>query len=185
MPRPLCHRSLDFDATLGFPGEGPAWIFPFGLCFSWFGFVLPVSFWLCLLTWISFCFACSVPGRCRVPRSVCLWWGAAVLLGDAPTAAAMPIFPTTAGDLTRARMRSLRPALTLGRPVETKTLKLRERLLEQFGLWLGEQGLDMDSIFSQGIAAADDLNILLCRYGRLLYQSGKTYNSFAETINAY
>ena len=42
----------------------------------------------------------------------------------------------------------------------------------------------MDTIFSQGIAAADDLNILLCRYGRLLYQSGKTYNSFAETINA-
>ena len=28
------------------------------------------------------------------------------------------------------------------------------------------------------------MNILLCRYGRLLYQSGKTYNSFAETINA-
>lgn len=184
LPQSLYRHSLEFDASLGFPGEGPFCLIALCACFLcvW---LVHGCFVPCLLIWTSFCFACSVPVacHCRV-GSLCFPWVAAVLLGGAPAVAAMPVFPTTAGDWTRSRLRNRRPALTVGRPVETMTLKLRERLLEQFGLWIGEQGLDLDTIFSQGIAAADDLNILLCRYGRLLYQSGKTYNSFAETINA-
>ena len=96
----------------------------------------------------------------------------------------MPIFPQTPGDAQRALLRRSRPALTEGRPVEPRTLKLREKLFEQFSLWTGEQGVDLDGLLRQGIHSADDVNILLCRFGRQLYQSGKTYNTFAETINS-
>ena len=182
-----CHAQMDFDATLGFPGEGPfslSWLIHFRLpCFLGVFFLFP-SVLPCLLTWTSLCFAwwwgwwCAVFCFCRFPCRVALLC-CAVPLGDA-----MPIFPATPGDLQRANLRRQRPALVEGRPVEPRTVKLRERLLEQFALWVGEQGVELDGLFSQGIHAADDLNVLLCRYGRQLYQSGKTYNSFAETINA-
>lgn len=181
----LRHDILDFDSSLGFPGEGPVssygWIFLlFDLLASSF-LPLLLSF-VGLLTWTSFCFACW-------------WWGVVLcrrcplcllsaLLWAAPGAHGMPVFPTTPGDFQRASQRQARPALTEGRTVEPKTIRLRERLLELFGGWLCEQGVSLDGIFAQGIHAADDLNVLLCRYGRQLYQSGKTYNTFAETINA-
>ena len=184
------HSSMDFDSTLGFPGEGPflpgsffvGFLCHFGLCCV---LRFPLSF-RCLLTWTSFCFACwwwVVAAAClRCFR--CLLGRPLVLVLFLPCVSAMPIFPSTPGDVLRANLRRDRPALTEGRPVEPKTIKLRERLLEQFGYWIAEQGLCLDRILDQGIHAADDLNVLLCRYGRLLYQSGKTYNSFAETINA-
>ena len=184
------HTSLDFDSTLGFPGEGPSFsVSPQALLSYLFGFCCVLRFpclVLGLLTWISFCFACwgwvLAVACCRCPR--CFVGSCPLMLLFLPCVSAMPIFPTTPGDVLRASLRRDRPALTEGRPVEPKTIKHRERLLENFGYWIAEQGLCLDSILAQGIHAADDLNIPLCRYGRLLYQSGKTYNSFAETINA-
>ena len=41
-------------------------------------------------------------------------------------------FPSTPGDLQRAALRRNRLALAEGRTVEPKTLKLREKLLDQF-----------------------------------------------------
>ena len=62
-PHSLYHHSLDFDASLGFPGEGP-----FGFCFFcvWLVLLWSVAFRSSgLLTWTSFCFACFVPSVCR------------------------------------------------------------------------------------------------------------------------
>ena len=183
----LNHAEKDFDATLGFPGEGPVFVSSplfFGLPCALCSLSLALWSFPCLLTWTSLCFACwwgwwcASFCFCRFPCRVALLC-CAVSVGDA-----MPIFPVTPGDQQRANLRRQRPALVEGRPVEPRTIKLRERLLDQFNFWVGEQGLELDVLFSQGIHAADDLNVLLCRYGRQLYQSGKTYNTFAETINA-
>ena len=74
----LDFSSFDFDSTLGFPGEGPIR-------------VLPVFVWFCL-------FGCSLSRSCLAHCMLgCCW----VLLCPAP-AAAMPLHPSTPGDIQRA-----------------------------------------------------------------------------------
>ena len=84
------HGSLDFDASLGFPGEGPlTWLI-------WF-FSVTASLWtfsvsvlafalLCLLTWISFSFAC--------------WWGVG---GAVPSLSAFAACRCAVGCFSSAR----------------------------------------------------------------------------------
>ena len=74
----LDFSSFDFDSTLGFPGEGPIR-------------VLPVFVWFCL-------FGRSLSRSCLAHCMLgCCW----VLLCPAP-AAAMPLHPSTPGDIQRA-----------------------------------------------------------------------------------
>ena len=104
----LDFSSFDFDSTLGFPGEGPI-------------FVLPVLVWFCL-------FGCS-PSRFCSARCMlgCCW----VLLCSAPVAA-MPISPTTPGDIQRAHHRSGLSGLPEGRPVLARTGSLRSKYFSAF-----------------------------------------------------
>ncbi len=149
---------LDFDSTLGFPGEGPT-------C------VLPVLVWFCL-------FGCSLSR----PSSVrCLLGCCWVLLCSAPVLA-MPLVPTTPGDILRAHHRSA-SGLPEGRPVLARTGCLRAKYFSAFQSWLGEVGIDLDELLVSYHENVEEINCLLTRYGKELFKAGRTYNQFAETIN--
>ena len=155
----LDFSSFDFDSTLGFPGEGPIR-------------VLPVCVWFCL-------FGCSLSRSCLAHCMLgCCW----VLLCSAPVAA-MPLHPSTPGDIQRANQRSVLPGLPEGRPVLARTGTLRSRYFSAFQSWVGEIGVDLDDLLANYHENVEEINCLLTRYGRELFRAGRTYNQFAETIN--
>ena len=137
--RTSVHSGMDFDATLGFPGEGP---------FPWFFRVLG--------------FGCC---------GVCVDLSHGMLL------------PRNPGDRLRKAAREQAP-LPLGRPVERQTQRLRDRLWNDFLVWLGSQGLNAESVFWASAFDIDFVNIVLSKYGRGLYKAGRPYSHYSETINA-
>ena len=179
--------SMDFDQTLGFPGEGPPSLsLPSALAqlsasvslwrsllFGLFWLLLPL---LCLGSLISFLlFALRHPscGRAR---------GAVVfILCTAIPVRAME--PHTAGERTRAQARALRPALPSGRPTLEATTRLRARYWKIFESWLLAEGVDIAPLLETPTFYVEEWNAILTRFGRLLYEAGKPYNQYAETIN--
>ncbi|CAJ1398946.1 unnamed protein product [Effrenium voratum] len=117
--------------------------------------------------------------------------------GDAPTrdyevpAPLPPAFPallgsfplSNKGDVQRQASR-LPSGLPAGRPVEPATQKQRDGLLGSFRDWLTDQGVGYDSLILCPDPDTDGVNAVLIRYGRLLYQAGRPYTHYAETINA-
>ena len=154
--------ALDFDMTLGYPGEGP--VMP---CINWIsfanGFLCVLSAWGLLLSHsplLSFALLVSLPVR------------------------AMPLFPRNAGDVTRAKARAGKPPLPSGRPVLQITKRARDQLLHDLGTWMEEQGIDLDSLLENAFANIEEINVLVNRYGRKLYEAGRPLNHYSETINA-
>ena len=147
-PRSL-RRFMEFDQTLGFPGEGPSLRpahYPLGVLFP-----SSPTFFL----FLSFCLA-----------SVC----------------AMPMRPRTAAEIDRAGRRSEVP-LQAGRRVLPATNTLRGHLLLQFWQWTSDSGIDWNSIFANPHRDLELFNDVLIAYGRELYESGRPYLHFAETLN--
>ena len=156
-PKPLppssvvagCH--MDFDSTLGFPGEGP----------------------FCPRSW------CNLPARLLLFLSVLSvsldfrssFWGAA-----------MPVTARSGADLRRAGARRGVPLIE-GRRVLPATSQNREHLVAAFLAWTVEEGLDWETLMQSSHAYIDEINAILAAYGRLLYQVGRPYNHFAETLN--
>ena len=143
---------LDFDATLGFPGEGPLYLAAFP----------PLAlFWL-FLSGFQGCFV----------------QGAPPLLSHGLPA-------PTSGDQVRAERRQ-HLELPQGRAVEPKTRQRREVLWQAFLEWLDANGVER-SIFlhTDGLIDIDTINAILARYGRALYQAGKPYSHFSETLNGF
>ena len=141
--------TLDFDSTLGYPGEGPSvvsclWIFvsPLHLCFMF-----------------SCCgFAAEAVGA----------WGAARLShGD------------RARQLTRSGIE-----LGEGRRITDHTSSVRVDLLTSFKSWLAQEGRDFDSVFLANPPNLDLINKILSDFGRTLFEIGKPYYHYSETINA-
>lgn len=168
------HCALDFDGTLGFPGEGPQFVF--GL-YAVGAFL--VRLFCCVLSVLLLAGCCR--GRC------CRGFAAVVpflfLESKIELAMAMPLFPKNPGEIARAASRASRPELPTGRPVLPTTSSLRQRYLNEFFQWAAEEGVDLAYMLDNHVSCIDELNILLSRYGRLLYSNGKTYNQFAETLN--
>ncbi len=141
IPLALHEWSLDFNSTLGFPGEGPA---PF------------ISLSPCLLV---------------------------AVLAAVPLAFSVPRISGSHGDLQRQRLRE-GIKLPDGRRVTEATGIYREGLLHHFQIWLAGRGVSFEDTFLNNFPVIDDLNKLLCDYGRSLFHSGKPYYRYAETINA-
>ena len=128
------HSALDFDATLGYPGEGPACL------------------WLCFL-----------------------------FLSLRPTDSALG--PRDAGDLLRMRNRA--SSLQVGRPVQSRTRSNRAWLSAAFSQWLEEvAGFSLETLLQAKPFDPEDLCSWLTTYGRDLYNSGRPYWHYAETVNA-
>eukprot|EP00435_Cladocopium_sp_Y103_P060225 s990_g22.t1 len=197
---------MDFDGTLGFPGEGHMFLF-------WIFHHFPQGFWICepvvsscsdhfalwnlaspllsLLILLGF----LSPLALRWNAAGCSWvlplskgkglWIFVVvfacLVSGAP---AMPLFPRTAGERSKAAFRRARPPVPAGRPVLPVTTKRREQLLNEFFIWATEEGLDVLELFENHHRYIDDTNLVLERYGRTLYECGRSYGKYAETINA-
>ena len=149
--------SLDFDSTLGYPGEGP-FIFGFALLLS-----------LCCSTvgsaWIAFSLVLSVSHCSHLV--VC----------------AMPVFPRNTADNLRAAQRRAVP-LEAGRQVLPVTSNQQQLPMQTFQNWLASEGIDWEQILRESHRFLDEINAILIRYGRCLYEAGRPYNHFAETINA-
>ena len=163
---------LDFDKTLGFPGEGPVWI--------WFIFVFssyPPGFHLGSLDFVRHFLLCSQSFAHSVNPCSCL-------------AAAMPVVdshgqlePRDRGDVRRAAERAAL-LLTDGRPVQPKTRDNREALLQKFDTWLRATGDSVRGLVDAQDPDVDRINTLLELYGRDLFRAGRPYNHYAETLNA-
>ena len=163
----------DFDSTLGFPGEGHrVWI-----AYGFRGFLLllflPVAFAFCVLLPLS---RPVGAGRGR--------WGCLLVVLLSGRAMAMPVFPKTAGEFSKMQDRNLRGPLPEGRPVLPKTGTIRQRYLTAFLEWTQEQQIDFEDMLNNFYTCSEEVNILLSRYGRILYNNGKSYTQYAETLNA-
>lgn len=88
----------------------------------------------------------------------------------------------SAGDLMRQQARQgIR--LEVGRPVTEGTRAVREDLFAQFQKWLNEAGLSFDGVFMTSTPDLDWINKVLTDYGRFLFEKGKPYYFYAETLN--
>ena len=174
---PSAWLPLDFDKTLGFPGEGPlGWIFLFtGLCLLVLYPRAVLSSGLCGSLGFRRC-------ACWCPSFVCwvsLFWS---LQGR--FAMAMPISPGTPAEFSKAAARRDFGPLPEGRPVLPATGSARERFLNAFLQWASAEGIDTNHLLEFPSTYVEEINVIMSRYGRALYGAGKTYNQYAETINA-
>ena len=164
-----------FDSTLGYPGEGwsllgALWIFLAN------GFRLVCCTVSVLVGSLSF--VCPVRGR-----GVGAGWLLLCCL-VLPRAMAMPVFPQTVGERIKADARRLQGPIPMGRPVLPTTGSNREKLLQGFLSWAGDEGIDFRWMLDHHYECIDEINLILSRYGRLAYDAGKSYNSYAELLNA-
>ena len=189
-PRAVCPVrgtvvQMDFDNTLGFPGEGPlASSACWSACSAYPSFVQ-----LDFDSTLGFPgegppvlggrshFACFTEPGCLLLMLVV--WTYHSHLG----ASAMPLRPQTANDYQRAGIRSTAP-LTEGRRVLPQTSSLRSHLYSAFLRWTVDEGLNWDEMLSVSHAHIDEINSVIISYGRALYAAGRPYLHYVETINA-
>ena len=148
---------LDFDSSLGFPGEGP------------FGF----RSGLCLVAVANRALCCTVASFCRPAVSLAM-----VLPG-----VVQGMQPRNAADMSRQLRRNEIP-LAVGRPVLASTNFNRDALYALFLNWCRDQQVDFEALLENALVYAEEINTWLSHYGRQLYHSGRPYGHYSETINA-
>ncbi|CAE7220919.1 unnamed protein product [Symbiodinium natans] len=118
----------------------------------------------------------SIPSGCST-NDVLDFDGTLGFPGEGPTAR------QTGLDVGRQERRASRP-LPLGRPVLDRTRQNRDALILAFSSWLRERGIQLqDFLFGAGFDI-EQLNNALVSYGRELYDLGKPYWHYSETVNA-
>ena len=145
---------MDFDSTLGFPGEGPS----------------PCTDQPCSLF-------CLLFGCCR-PRVFRFLLVAMVIC---PSDA---MFPRNAADTSRQMQRQSRPPLVSGRPVLPATTLNRDQLYGAFSSWCFSEDVCLDDLMESALHFVEEINVLLVQYGKLLYSAGRPYGHYSETINS-
>ena len=156
-PAVLYHHKMDFDSTLGFPGEGPL-------------------FFLLLILMLGIC--SSTPRLSFLPLlslSPPFLSGAVVY--------AMPLQFRNVRDAARAGARAS-VELIPGRQVLPVTNNMRASLLAAFISWTQDEAIPWTDLMSMAHLYVDEINAVVVRYGRCLYDVGRPYNHYAETINA-
>eukprot|EP00435_Cladocopium_sp_Y103_P003960 s4316_g1.t1 len=108
---------------------------------------------------------------------------ALLLCSFGAVAEAMPLAPFSADDRKRAAERisvELRP----DRTVKATTRVNRDKLLESFDLWIVEHFATTLHELLFGVCLDPDyVSEILVAYGKDLFQSGRSYSKYAETIN--
>ncbi|CAE7324647.1 unnamed protein product [Symbiodinium necroappetens] len=179
-PRPSSPPLVDFDSSLGFPGEGPQ--------ADRNGFPRPFRPPL-----VDFDSSLGFPGEGPLYQSKCAFpLRFFVLLclqgvqGPVPLAASHGLLlPRSARDRQRQERRGTGD-LPAGRPVETVTQKNREALWASFCEWLATAGIERGLFETvEGQQDIDGINAILGRYGRELYRAGRPYAHYSETLNAF
>ncbi len=174
---------MDFDQTLGFPGEGPFRV--------WTILVLSLDLSFCSPLDFAVCCSFSVllgPGWIFCPAA-----GAGCCAGSPETphsglfVVAMrchgELEPRDRGDLRRATERK-NLQLVEGRAVQPRTKDARDTHLRKLDEWLKLSGQSIAGLVDQSDLDFDRINAVLELYGRELFRSGRPYNHFAETLNA-
>ena len=193
--RKLRHDGFDFDASLGFPGEGPLLgLYPFvffvgltfccnpdfivwGLCGLFVrGFVLPVGPVPCLFC-RPLCLSVCIVKVCSKDLSHLGAWAAP------PVPSHGNLLPRDKGDENRMQLRK-GVVLDEGRPVLGRTKNSRDKLLQTFDGWLQTQGFSLESLLDPKTLDIETINLVLERYGRALYHGGRPYGHYSETVNA-
>ena len=182
--RRLKPRSMDFDQTLGFPSEGP-WILRLGSCifrgFYLLLFTLALLF-VALISPIPLMVSCSLSPSFRLPlgRPV----GLLVFFSSCRGVSAMVNGPRNQADFSRINFRNEQGPLPEGRMVLEVTAAQRNKLLDGFYQWCSSEGLEINVWLADFYSFLEEINLCLCRYGRLTYSWGRPMNHFVETINA-
>ena len=199
---------LDFDCTLGFPGEGPVspWLLLRGVLCSvaslallWPSRRCVDGFWPSPL--LDFGCTLGFPGRgpclprrCLLHRSFggfsfkVLFWAGFLSLGVGAVGQVDSshglLQPRNPADHQRRERRDPR-GLPSGRIVEAATQRNRDALWEVFLQWLDSAGIARELFTtSEGLRDIDSVNCVLARYGRDLYSGGRPYAHYSETLNA-
>ncbi|CAE7213749.1 unnamed protein product, partial [Symbiodinium necroappetens] len=94
-----------------------------------------------------------------------------------------PAEPRGQRDLERQTRRSA-SALPSGRPVLPTTRSNRARLLGLFDAWLAERGSSLKALTSRSPLDPAAIGQALTNYGRDLYDAGRPYGDYSETVNA-
>ena len=182
----------DFDSTLGFPGEGPSgppdacshhapkyWIFNSHNS-------QPCRLISCnarpLRRRSPFVRVC----RCLLLRPYLFLLGCLICGVDTSHfgAMAMPIQARTPGEFRKAAERATRPTLAVTRPVTEATKAAREKRWGFFCEWCNAADIDLQYMLDNSLSCVEEINCVLSRFGRELYNAGKSYNQYAETINS-
>ena len=96
----------------------------------------------------------------------------------------MPLIPAGTEDRKRAESRAT-IELKADRVVLERARTNREKLLVQLDVWLAENfRITVQEILFGGQFEAEDICEILVSHGKDLFQAGRSYNKFAETINA-
>eukprot|EP00434_Breviolum_minutum_P010153 symbB.v1.2.008961.t1/scaffold508.1/size221222/10 len=100
------------------------------------------------------------------------------------SADAMPLMPTTSADHVRAVGRA-ESVLIATRAVRKETVSGREKLLEDFRLWLlQEHHTELSTLLTQKPPDAEEVCRFLVLFGQEMFYAGRSYAKFSETINA-
>ena len=200
--------SIDFDSTLGFPGEGP-FATPAGFHdhaisgvlspFSPHGLVLALLHWSCFGSpWVEPTACVQLPFfcHCRLPSldfdSTLGFpgegWGPLfrvfrVVWVFFSHGLATPV-PRTPADCERANRRSSL-FLVADRIVRPVTRSNRGKLADAFSSWLeAQQGRTLTALLELPFDQVEQIGEALVAYGQFLFRSGQAYYKFSETINA-
>lgn len=171
---------MDFDASLGFPGEGPAFLPASDGFRKWdhcCGFSLSVLVLSSLLV--------PVPLRSHrrcflVPRF--LFW--LLLFSFGAPGAAMDVFApgNYAAERLRSEQRLLIGPLPTGRLVLPRTAQQRTWHLSVFRECCVLEGINLDFLLENFRECVDELNLILCRFGKVLYSIGRPRNHYIESM---
>ena len=203
---PVLHAgsSLDFDSTLGFPGEGPHADHSSGLVAASLSFGCPFSSVLGLFLGPSWPCARSL----RVEHHTFLrpteflalpflisafdatlgfpgegWFFFRVFRALALVAMALAA-PASKADQERASKRGS-VLLVADRIVRPVTRSNRARLAEAFSDWLLQQrGVSLDALVNLPYDQIEQVSEALVAYGQFLNRTGQAYYKYSETINA-
>ncbi|CAE7423072.1 unnamed protein product [Symbiodinium sp. CCMP2592] len=206
------HFPLDFDSTLGYPGEGPELPFMLLSPSSPMGYFSPLpcagshSFGLVVEPPLSFaplscagsCLWLAVEPFLLLPWTLALLhfpldfdstlgfpgegWASLKFVVVGVAVAIATIAPSTPAELDRARRRE--PILLIAdRVVRPVTRSNRAKLIAAFESWLLEhQGITLEAAFLSE-NAAERVAGLLVAYGQALFRAGQPYYKYSETIN--